>query len=110
MIYIPEEEIYLKNPRDFKDLTVKLRNYLSGNLRRGLCIVKIPDWIQDKQEKKIYKVGFLNELLGLVYPNHTKKMNYDVISEEYHMWFTYRQFANLIKPYEQSRLDYIGRK
>ena len=110
MIYIPEEEIYIEDPATFDVLTTKLRQFLFENLRIGQCIVKIPESITDKQQRKIYKVGFLNDMLERVYPDHTRTMNHQVISDEYHLWFTYRQFGNLIKPYEASRLDYIGRK
>lgn len=107
MIYLQEEGIYIKNPEEFDDFNPKLKNYLRENMKRGLCIFKVPEHIEESLDKKAYKTGFLNEFLARVYPEHTKRINAEIISDKFHVFCGYRQLNNLISSYEQRKVDYI---
>ena len=108
MIYLKEEDVYIKDPNgQFDELLTEIKNYLRENMKNGLVLVVIPEHITDKNRKREYKAGFLFELLSLVYPENTKTQNLEIISDKFHMFCGYRQFNNLLGPYEQKRIDFI---
>lgn len=110
MIFLKEIQSIIKNPSD--DLSLEVKNYLYENLKNGLVFITIPvDFNQSskdlKKHKKNYKVGFIYDMLGVIYPEMGKEKKHEVISEQFQMWFTYRQFKTIIDEYEKDRSKYL---
>lgn len=108
MIYLHKYDRIITNPaEEIKEVEVK--NYLYENLEKGLVVFLIPEDILNfgKNIKKNYKVGFLYDILTLTYPSKGKEDKHKIISEKYHLWFTYRQFHNVLDEYSESRAKYI---
>lgn len=111
MIYVSEHDVFIKNPlEEISNISVK--NNVYKNLEKGLLSFLVPDDFIDAQKnlKRNYKVGFLYDLLGNIYPSKGKEDKYKIISEKYHLWFTYRQFHNVIEEYEKDRNKYIYKR
>ena len=111
MLYVSEHDTFIKNPlEEIKDIRVK--NNLYKNLEKGLISFIIPDDLLDKKKntKRNYKVGFLFDIISQIYPSKGKEDKYKIISEKYHLWFTYRQFHNVIEEYEKDRKKYIYKR
>lgn len=111
MILIEKFECTIKLPSAPDSLEHK--KYLYENLKNGLCVFKIPNdynkiLIDAKKHKKNYKVGFLYDLLTDIYPNLGKEEKHEIISEQYNLWFTYRQFKNLLDEYQSKKLSYLN--
>lgn len=113
MIYLEKFNITIKVPEDINTLEVSVKNYLYEKLAKGLVLFLIPedlentDFPDEKKIKKNYKVGFLNEALKIVYPLKNNNDVCNVISEKFHLWFTYRQYFTIIKQYEKDRKKYL---
>jgi hypothetical protein len=110
MIYLADKDILINNPN--QELSIEIKNYLFENLKKGRCVFVIPEdfdqLVSDaKKHKKNYKVGFLYDLLGVIYFDFGKEKKHEIISEKYHLWFTYRQFKTLIDEYEIDRNKYL---
>lgn len=110
MIYLSDKDILIKNPNEQFDIETK--NYLFENLKKGRCLFVVPEDFDElisesKKHKKNYKVGFLYDLLGVIYTEYGKEKKHEIISEKYHLWFTYRQFKTLIDEYETNRNKYL---
>lgn len=114
MIYLEKTDQYLRNPEHLKSgfLSVEEKNYLYKNLDKGKCIFLIPEDIEnaDKKIKRNYKVGFLFDLLGNVYPGKNQTEKFQIISEKYHFWITHRQFRNILDEYQADRLKYLNKR
>jgi hypothetical protein len=113
MIYLPIQDVTIKNPVDVKCLPAVTRNYIYDNLDKGLMLFLIPDdlentyHIDEKKFKNNYKVGFLYDLILLIYPQKTKSEAHEIIDKKFHCWITYRQFYTIINDYSKDRKKYI---
>ena len=113
MIYLPIQDLTIKNPEDLKDLPANIRNYIYDNLDKGLLLFLIPDDLEnryhtnEKKIKKNYKFGFLYDMIKATYPQKTKGDIHKIIDEKYHGWVTYRQFYSIIGEYENNRKKYL---
>ena len=106
MIYLPKEEIYIRNPEQFETLTTKLKNWLRENMRLGRVIIEIPEEYAEDHDRKLYKAKFLFDFLAAVYPENNKSENYEIIRSKFHMFFKYRQFSNLLNQYAEKKFKY----
>jgi hypothetical protein len=113
MIYIPELDLHISDVAEAaKDL--KIQKYLRCNLDKGSCIIIIPERLDaispdQKLRKKSYKVGFLFEALGTIYPGTEKQAKHKIIDQKYHMFITYRQFFTLLDFYESNREKFYSK-
>lgn len=108
MIYIEKYDLTISHPtQEVSDIAIK--NHIYYNLERGKCIFIIPDDIKnaDKKIKRNYKVGFLFDFLGSVYPEKNIMERYHIISDEYQFWFTHRQFWNIYEEYKKDQSKYL---
>lgn len=110
MIKILEKNIVITNPK--QDISVEVKNYLYENLKNGDCIFKTPsDFDQvisnNKKHKKNYKVGFLFDLLGVIYADLGKEAKHEIIKTQYDFEFSYRQFKTILDEYEKDRNKYL---
>lgn len=110
MLYLNEIKEKIKNPTN--ELSVEVKNYLHENLKKGFCLFIVPEEFNllksdAKKHKKNYKVGFIYDMLGVIYADMGKEDKHKIISEKYHLWFTYRQFKTLIDEYESNRNKYL---
>lgn len=112
MILIKEKAYTVSKPN--QKLPLEISNILFEDLEKGHSIFVVPekfDFIDDaKNFKKTYKVGFLYDLLTVIYPAYNKTEKFNIIAEKYHFWFTYRQFKNIIDEYLLNREKYITKK
>lgn len=99
-----------KEEISMEDLSVVERNFLCANLLNGGFLIKIPEeiGISDKEPEKYkkmstYKVGFLYDLLSVVYPDMTVAMKFKIISEKYHLFLGYRRLSDIYKEYRKSK-------
>ena len=110
MIKILEKELMIKTPT--QELSIDVKNYLREHLKNGDCIFKTPvtfDSIifEKKKHKKNYKVGFLYDILTVIYPEYGKEMKHSIISVQYDFGFSYRQFKTILDEYEKDRNKYL---
>jgi hypothetical protein len=85
----------------------ELKSFFYKNLDKGHCIFLIPErFNENNQMKKSYKIGFIFELLTVIYPSYGKEKKHKIIDENYHLFVNYRQFKNLLDNYEKSRKQY----
>lgn len=112
MILIKEKDLLIKSAD--QKLTKEITKMLYEDLNKGHSIIVIParfDGVEnEKIHKKTYKVGFLFEMLSEIYPNINKTEKYNIISEKYHFWITYRQFVNIILDFNQNKSMYLKGK
>ena len=109
MIYIDFEDDYIDSPDDYDKLKQNEKLWLREYLDKGMLIFKVPDRLASfsKEDKKAYKVGYLYEMMLVVYPEYTKTYIAERISEQFQMWFSYRQFSTLLHVYEKKREEFI---
>lgn len=89
---------------DFEGFDVRLKNYLYSELDKGNCIIKIPEFVERGTiSQKAYKVGFLFDLLSVVYPNYTNVRKYLIIDQEYHLFLSHKRLLDLYKK------EYVGK-
>lgn len=110
MLYLKELDTTIKNPND--EMSLEVKKYLHENLKKGYCLFVVPSAFDSlksnaKKHKKNYKVGFLYDLLTVIYAEMGKEDKHEVIANKYHLWFTYRQFKTLIDEYELNRNKYL---
>lgn len=116
MIRLKDQEVFIKCPCEIDDLPPSIKNSLRTDMDIGYSIFVIPEDLENsesdqaKNHKKSYKVGFLFDCLTVLYPSYGKEKKAEIISEKYHLWFTYRQFKNLLDEYESKREDYLKRR
>lgn len=105
MIVDDNKNIIIKHPMDFNHLDVTMKNYIFEKLSLGLLLFYIPDKFNesDKLILNSYKIGFLDELLKVVYGEEKMigKDRYKIIYEKYHMLYTQRSFSSFIKKYKE---------
>lgn len=114
MIFIKNEEVYIKRPSDAEQLLTSIKNALRKDLEKGHSIFEVPARFDDpdverkdqKSNKQIYKIGFLFDLMGIIYPEYGKEKKFEIIMEKYHFWLSYRQFKTLLDIYEGNREKY----
>lgn len=108
MIYIDFEDKYIDTPNNYDSLDVNVKLWLREYLDKGMLIFKIPDRLVgfSKEDKKAYKIGWLYEMMSKVYPEYTKTYIAERISEQFQMWFSYRQFSTLLHVYEKKREEF----
>ena len=115
MLLIPSTTFFIKQPGDLNGLSVDLKNYIYENLKKGLIFLIIPDDLflldiksnDSKKHIKNYKIGFLFDALTIMYPHDKKEEKYKVISDTYHLFFTYRQFKSLLDQYNENKDAYL---
>ena len=118
MLLIPDTNILIKKPEDVNDLPVSIKNYLYANMEKGLVFFIIPPdfgLIEDrnavlKKHIKNYKIGFIYDVLTILYPSKGKEQKYDIISDCFHLFITYRQFKSLYDEYNSSRKKYLEKR
>lgn len=116
MIYLEQEKVFIKCPCEAEDLTKEILNYLRENLEKGYCVFVTPDDFNEleisnvKKHKKNYKVGFIYDMLTFIYPEYGKEKKHQIIADKYHLWFSYRQFKDVLDEYEQNRKKYIKKR
>ena len=73
------------------------------------CINSMIETVKEMIEyhKKNYKVGFLYDMLTVVYPSYSKSKKHLIISNKYHLWCTYRQLFTIINDYTIDRNKYL---
>ena len=102
MIIVTHLNLELKNPSDYDSLDIDQKNYIFDYLDDGKLLFVAPEHISEKNALFAYKVGFLNELLSIVYGdkyvNHEK---HKIISNKYYMFNTYRTYSSQIKLYQE---------
>ena len=105
MIVDDNKNIIIKHPMDFNLLDVTMKNYIFEKLSLGLLLFYIPDKFNesDKLILNSYKIGFLDELLKVMYGEEKMigKDRYKIIYEKYHMLYTQRSFSSFIKNYKE---------
>ena len=57
--------------------------------------------------KRIKIVSAHNSDLSIVYPDISKTAKYEIISEYYHFFFTYRRFKDKLDEYNASKKKYL---
>lgn len=114
MLLIPDTNIFIKKPAEITSLPVPLKNYLFENLKKGHIFFVIPSDFKAiaedticKKHKKAYRLGFIFEALKLTYPDMNKFDKYEILSEQYHVFCTYRQFKNILDLYEENKETYF---
>lgn len=106
MIVLKKFNLILEKPSDFSKLKTEVKNHIFENLDIGYCVFKIPDFIENKSQKVNYKTGFLDDLLSILNPKISKKNKCEIISDKYHMMFTYRRYLDIIKDYNEDKKKY----
>jgi len=109
MIYVDFQDVFIKDSKEYDTLQKNIKLWLREYLDKGMMIFKMPEDLSElsKEDKKAYKTGFLYEIMIIVYPEYTKTYIADVISEQYHMWFTYRQFSTFLNIFDEKREQFI---
>lgn len=110
MIILQQFDYVVENPnQEIKD--AKIKKFIYDNLEKGLVIFSLPEKISvlDKNLKRNYKVGFLFDFISNVYPLKSKEEKYQIISDKFFLWFTYRQFHNVNEEYARDRDKYYTR-
>lgn len=105
MIYLirsDESKFFLSDIRNYHVLKTETKNIIFNRLERGDILFHVPYWIKGEHDSKVYKVGYLVNLLRLVYPE--KRMNeiYDIVSLQYHMFLTIRRMSSLYNEYNNN--------
>lgn len=113
MVYIKEFNYLITNLED--DIPLEIKKHLYENLKKGYVYFKFPNDFDEehpslKRFKKTYKVGFLFDLLTKIYPAYGKEQKCYIISDEFQMLFTYRQFKTIIDDYEKNRNRYLYKR
>lgn len=107
---IVNNNISITDPSQIENLSVIDRNYLFENLKLGLILFNVPEdfpLVESKKHKNNYKVGFIFECLSVVYPDLNKTEKFEIISEKYHYFFTYRRFKDIYDEFSKSKSSYI---
>lgn len=115
MLLIPSTTFFIRQPEDLSGLSVDLKNYIHENLKKGLIFLIIPEDLflldmksnDSKKHIKNYKIGFLYDALTIMYPLDKKEEKYKIISDKYHLFFTYRQFKSLLDQYNENKNAYL---
>lgn len=102
---------WLLKPEDINSLDVENKNFLYSLLNRGLVLFVFPDEFRDmnisSSNRFTYKIGFIYDALSIVYPDISKTAKYEIISEYYHFFFTYRRFKDKLDEYNASKKKYL---
>ena len=104
MIIDDKKNIIIKEPKNFNELDVDLKNEIYEKLIRGLLLFYIPEKYknEDRKIKNAYKAGFLDELYKQVYGDDGKaKERYELISEKYHLFYTNRMYNLYVSEYKK---------
>lgn len=112
MIYIPSLNKLIQNPDE--NLTKEVKNFLFNNLDKGYVIFITPEDLDilpetgniAKIHKKNYKVGFLYDMLTVIY-DYSKTKKHNIISNKFHIWCTYRQLFTILNDYNENRIKYL---
>lgn len=113
MIYIPTLNKLIQHPEE--SLSKEVKNFLFQNLNKGYVIFITPedlDFLPEagnvaKNHKKNYKIGFLYDMMTIIYPESTKTEKHEIISNKFHLWCVYRQFTSLYNEYFINRDKYL---
>lgn len=108
MIYVEKYNLTISNPKqEISDVAIK--NHIHKTIEKGLLVFIIPEDIKDadKKIKRNYKVGFLFDFLSEIYPNYNIMEKYYIIKDNYHFWFTHRQFWNIYQDYKKDQSKYL---
>ena len=101
----------IQNPNQIKDLPIETRNNLYSLLNRGLVLFIFPDDFKvmniSSSHRFTYKIGFLYDVLSEIYSDMGKTQKYEIISEYYHFFFTYRRFKDKLDEYNASKKKYL---
>ena len=105
MVYIIKEDsskFFLRGSVQFSNLGIRTRNLIYDRLRAGELLFMIPHWVgSDEHDRKVYKVGYLMDLLREVYPEMNMKECYSVVSDKYHLFLTVRRMSSLYNEYKE---------
>lgn len=115
MLLIPSTQFFIHKPEDLKTLSVEIKNFIFENLEKGLIFLIIPEDLflleiksnDSKRHIKNYKNGFLYDALTIMYPSYSKEEKHKIISNKYHMFFTYRQFKSVLDEYNENKNAYL---
>ncbi len=115
MLLIPRTQFFINQPEELKDLPAEIGNFIFENLDKGLLFLVIPENLfcldiksnDIKRHIKNYKNGFLYDALTIMYPSYSKEDKHGIISNKYHMFFTYRQFKSLLDEYNENKNAYL---
>jgi hypothetical protein len=110
---ILHNSLEISDPSEINNLNVATRNYLFEKLKLGLILFVVPEDFPEQQSKKHknnYKIGFIYECLSIVYPDLNKTEKYEIISEKYHYFFTYRRFKDIYDEFSKSKTSYIQKR
>lgn len=68
----------------------------------------MPDHIISNNDKKAYKTGFLDEFFSLFYPNKQRKEIYELVTKEFDIFVSERQYRYLVAEYHKKKYtDFI---
>lgn len=111
MLYLKERKLLIKSPSEINGLDVELKNQLYEDLKKGHVLFEFPfdfTFVANTNHWKNYKVGFLYDCLTLIYPDMGKTGKWEVISNMYHLFFTYRRFKDVLDEYNIRKREYLG--
>ena len=69
----------------------------------GKIIFKIPAHVKTNKDKRIYKVGFLNEFYVLLFKDKKKTDIYHEVTECYQIFIEQRQYQIDVKDFKQDK-------
>ena len=115
MLLIPNTQFFIRKPEELNTLSVEIKNFIFENLEKGLIFLIIPEDLFSleiesndlKRHIKNYKNGFLYDCLSIMYPGYSKQEKHEIISNRYHMFFTYRQFKSVLDEYNENKDAYL---
>lgn len=103
--------ILIKHPKEIETLDVETKNILYSLLNRGLVVFVFPEDFKNlnisSSHRFTYKIGFLYDVISLIYPDLGKTDKYEIVSEYYHFFFTYRRFKDKLDEYNSTKKKYL---
>lgn len=99
----PKTTTYLKDPAELINFSgpelMRLRFLAEDNN----IIFKIPEHLKNNKDKRIYKVGFLNEYYSYLFQNKKKNEIYDHITDKYQIFLELRQYQIDVKQFKDEK-------
>ncbi len=99
MIYCDRGPIRLDDMRYASKLTVLHLEILREEESNSAVLFKVPDRFQTNKEKAIYKIGFLNGFLKLLYPEKPYHKIVEIMNDRYQVFLGQRQVERNVKEY-----------